>query len=304
MISKSEAELICGRWFTIDEIREIQEIVSMFSRLSRKELAYTVCETLGWYAPNGKYKVDSSLQLLEKLEKEGQVVLPAKRKRAPRRVKKVIGASNTEEEPLLSGTVSDVEPIELEAVRELTSIHKWNNYVERYHILGYKRPFGAHQRYFIWSGTKERKGLGCMLFSAAAWALAERDAWIGWSKEERSQRLHLIVNNTRFLIFPWVKVKNLASKALSLAAKQVRIDFMERYGYEPVLLETFVDIERYKGTCYRAANWIPLGLTAGRGRMDRYTEYLSTPKQIFVYPLVPDFRAQLRGEHTAGDEER
>jgi len=153
-----------------------------------------------------------------------------------------------------------------------------------------------------WSGVPERRRLGCMLFSAAAWALAERDAWIGWSKQERSQRLHLIVNNTRFLIFPWVKVKNLASKALSLAAKQIRVDFKERYGYEPVLLETFVYTQHYKGTCYKAANWISLGLTAGRGRMDRYAQYLSTPKQIFVYPLVSGFRAHLCGERTPGGE--
>lgn len=133
------------------------------------------------------------------------------------------------------------------------------------------------------------------LFSASAWALSERDRWIGWSKKDRSQRLHLIVNNTRFLIFPWVKVQNLASHALSLAAKQVPIDFRKRYGYKPVLLETFVDVERYTGTCYRAANWMCLGQTAGRGRMDRYHEQLSTPKLIFVYPLVRDFRQHLLG---------
>jgi len=111
-----------------------------------------------------------------------------------------------------------------------------------------------------------------------------------------------VVNNTRFLIFPWVKIKNLASKALSLSAKQVRVDFLERYGYEPVLLETFVDTEYYLGTCYRAANWISLGQTAGRGRMDRYTKYMSTPKQIFVYPLVPDFRQHLCGKSPMGGE--
>ena len=172
----------------------------------------------------------------------------------------------------------------------------WNEYVERYHSLGYKRPFGAHQRYFIWSGNVPKQRLGCMLFSASAWALSERDEWIGWSKEDRSQRLHLIVNNTRFLIFPWVQVKNLASKALSLAIKQVSLDWKERYGFEPVLLETFVDVEKYKGTCYQAANWVKLGLTAGRGRMDRHHKRLSSPKQIYMYPLRADFRAILRGE--------
>ncbi len=130
--------------------------------------------------------------------------------------------------------MSAYEPIQLEPVRLKKEIRLWNEYIERYHTLGYKRPFGAHQRYFIWSRTLNRR-LGCMLFSACAWALAERDAWIGWSKEDRGQRLSYIVNNTRFLIFPWVKVKNLASKALALAVRQVPIDWQERYGFTPVL---------------------------------------------------------------------
>jgi len=126
------------------------------------------------------------------------------------------------------------------------------------------------------------------LFAASAWALADRDHWIGWNEADRSQRLHLIVNNTRFLIFPWVKVKNLASKALSLAVRQVPIDWQERYGFTPVLLETFVDIAQYQGTCYKAANWMLLGETSGRGRMDRYTQYLSSTKHIYVYAVFEE----------------
>ena len=239
---------------------------------------------------------------MRKLESRQWIKLPEKKGAGRPGKEQIILEMKTEEEPEIRGTVSDLGMIELEAVHNKEGRRLWNEYVERYHMLGYKRPFGAHQRYFIWSGPPEKRRLGCMLFSASAWALAERDAWIGWSKEDRSMRLHLVVNNTRFLIFPWVKVKNLASKALSLAAKQVRRDFRERYGYEPVLLETFVDTEHYAGTCYRAANWISLGQTAGRGRMDRYTQYLSTPKQIFVYPLVPDFCAHLCGERRSGGE--
>ncbi|MDF9409472.1 DUF4338 domain-containing protein [Pelotomaculum isophthalicicum JI] len=294
--------LICGRMFRAEELRDVIETVRLFPKLSRHELAKTICEGLSWNAPNGRYKIDACKQLLDKLERQKELVLPEKKKTQPHSREQVVPGQRTEPEPEIGGTVFEYEPIELESVRSKEGIRLWNEYVERYHKLGYKRPFGAHQRYFIWSGSAEKKRLGCILFSAAAWALAERDIWIGWTKEERSQRLHLVVNNTRFLIFPWVKIKNLASKALSLAAKQVRRDFQERYGYEPVLLETFVDIEHYKGTCYRAANWIPLGLTAGRGRMDRYTEYLSTPKQIFMYPLVPDFRAHLYGERISGGE--
>ncbi len=167
---------------------------------------------------------------------------------------------------------------------------------------GDKRPFGAHQRYFL-VGRGGRR-LGCLLFASSAWALRERDAWIGWTERDREQRLNWVVANSRFLIFPWVRVRNLASKALSLAAQRIRKDWEERYGYGPVLLETFVEVARYRGTCYQAANWIRLGETCGRGRMDRHTRYLSTPRAIYVYPLVPEFRAFLQGASGAGQGQR
>lgn len=291
---ENESKLLYGRWFTMSEILEVTEIIRMFPKLSRNEIAKTICEGLSWTAPNGKYKIDACMKLLEKLQLDELIELPEKRNTLPLTQEQVIPGVQTTEEEDIQGTVSQFAPITLESVRSKEDIRLWNEYVERYHMLGYKRPFGAHQRYFIWSGNEPKKRLGCMLFSASAWALTERDTWLGWSKEERSQRLHLIVNNTRFLIFPWVKVKNLASKALSLAAKRVCIDWQERYGFEPVLLETFVDVELYKGTCYQAANWVKLGLTRGRGRMDQYSQYLSSPKLIYMYPLRSDFRNFLR----------
>lgn len=291
-----DTQLLVGRKFTEKELEDIKYIVRQFSHLSRNELAKTICEGLEWIAPNGKYKTLSCIQLLEKLESTGEITLPAKRESAIRHSwNHFTESEELEGQALLCGKASEYAPIMLEPVQDQTGIRLWNSFIERYHILGYKRPFGAHQRYFIWSAVEPKQRLGCLLFSASAWALSERDNWIGWSKEDRSQRLNLVVNNTRFLIFPWVKIKNLASHALSLAARQVPIDFQERYGYKPVLLETFVDMERYNGTCYRAANWLCLGQTTGRGRMDRYMEYLSTPKLIFVYPLVHDFRKHLCG---------
>lgn len=292
--SENKSVLRNGRWFTSEEIEDIQYIVKMFSHLSRNELAMTICEGISWMTPMGEYKINSCLELLEKLEAEKQIVLPEKRHTRSTKQEVILG-KKTEADSDIQGTVSDVAPITLQVVRDKEDNRLWNEYVERYHYLGYKRPFGAYQRYFIWS-AKTNKRLGCILFAASAWALTERDAWIGWEQEDRSQRLHLIINNTRFLIFPWVKVKNLASKTLSLAAKQVPLNWKERYGFEPVLLETFVDVEKYKGTCYQASNWVKLGLTAGRGRMDRYNKKLSSPKQIYMYPLRPDFRAILRGE--------
>lgn len=292
--------LLSGRYFTVQELFEIQETVRMFPKLNRTELIKTICENLDWVTPTGQYKIASCKKLLEKLEKQGFISLPAKQVDKPRDTRgRISFCPRTAPAPLIEGKVTDYEPIDLEPVRIQSDLRFWNEYVHRYHPLGYKQPFGAHQRYFIVSGVSQ-KFLGCLLFAAAAWALAARDEWIGWSEVDRSLRLNLIVNNTRFLVFPWVRVKNLASKALSLAVKRIGHDWQERYGYRPVLLETFVDPGKYRGTCYRAANWIFLGQTAGRGRMDRYTKRPFTRKNIYVYPLVADFRTYLKGGTARG----
>jgi hypothetical protein len=157
-------------------------------------------------------------------------------------------------------------------------------------MLGDKQVFGSRLQYLIKSGEHE---LGCLQFSASAWSLEERDRWIGWKKEDRITRLQLVVNNSRFLIFPWVKIKNLASKSLSIAVKQIKKDWLTEYCYEPVLLETFVDTEYYNGVCYKAANWQYLGETKGSGR-SRTKDSISK-KRIFVYPLINDFREYLLG---------
>jgi hypothetical protein len=291
---------LSGREFTAQEIKDMQETVRVFWRLSWAELLQTICEHLGWVTLAGRYKVDSCAKALRQLEGLGLVRLPGRRECKMSQPAMVFGRATEPGEEVV-GTVGELGRVELERVEGQEGIRLWNEYVHRYHPLGYKRPFGAHQRYFL-VGEGGRR-LGCLLFAAAAWALAERDAWVGWKERDRAQRLNWVVANTRFLIFPWVRVRNLASKALSLAAQRLREDWQERYGYRPVLLETFVEVERYRGTCYQAANWIRLGVTKGRGRMDRYKRYPSTPKAIYVYPLVADFRSILCGESKAEQEE-
>jgi len=296
-----EKILLCGREFTQKELDEVVETVKIFKNLSRTELALTICDHLEWYTPAGKYKEKSAYNLLLKLEEQGKFELPEKKDRNKIHGKqsKVKITTRTDSKRELIGTVSDFTPIKLELVKNKSKRKLWNEYIERYHLLGYKFPFGARQRYFIIGNVNGKEEiLGCLLFSAAAWALEERDKWIGWEERHRSMYLNGIVNNTRFLIFPWVKIKNLASKALSLAAKRIRSDWKERYNYEPVLLETFVDEKRYTGACYKAANWIYLGKTKGRGRQDRYHQRLSSPKLIYMYPLVKDFRSYLKGERS------
>jgi len=267
--------------------------------LSWYELVQTICEHLEWVTPTGQYKVTSCANALGIMEARGWVKLPAKITMKGSKQKVVVG-EQSDPEPELKGTVGDHAPIEVAPVRAKDQMKLWNEYVERYHPLGFKRPWGAHQRYFIQS--REGRRMGCLMFAAAAWALAERDQWIGWNARDRAERLNWVVANTRFLIFPWVHVRNLASRALSLAAGRIGADWEERYGYAPVLLETFVEPKHYQGTCYQAANWIRLGMTAGRGRYDRHTQYLSTPKILYVYPLRPDFRSYLCGGNGQGPQ--
>jgi hypothetical protein len=156
----------------------------------------------------------------------------------------------------------------------------WNEYVERYHELGYGISLGAHVKYFVMLGEEP---IACLAFGGAAWRVEARDRWIGWSCERRERNLHYVVNNTRFLIFPWIEVRNLASRLLALAARRVREDWVRLYAYRPLLLETFVNCERHAGTCYRAANWRLLGTTKGRGKLDRHFKAKEPKKAVWVW---------------------
>jgi len=168
--------------------------------------------------------------------------------------------------------------------------------VDRYHYLGYKHPIGDTLRYFIVSKNLNNRLLGCLMVTPAVWHLSDRDTWIGWEKKDRAKRLKLIVNNNRFLIFPWVKVDNLASKALSIIIKQIQNDWQQEHLYRPVLIETFVDPGKYFGSCYRAANWKCIGKTTGKAWKDESDNDKTSSKTIFVYPLESNFRAKLRNQ--------
>lgn len=289
--------IVSGRRFNDKQIQLVRDTVETFKNLSRKELAFTLCENLNWVTAKGELKINSCLAALDKFEKMGIISLPAK---------KAFTRSAAHTQIPFTGNTCALEPIEeplaklgpIELLRVTTKADRtlWQEYVERYHYLGYKRPFGAHLRYFIIAKAKNDQVLGCMLFSAAAWSLGPRDLWIGWQRKDRARRLNLILNNSRFLILPWIKVEHLASHVLALSAKAVPIDWQEVYGYRPVMFETFVDTTKYEGTCYKAANWQLLGTTQGRGRMDRFSRRDATVKNIYAYPLSRSFRDTLRGK--------
>jgi len=246
--------------------------------------------------PNGKLKINSCLTLLEELETLGIVTLPVKRKtKSP--VRPIPAFDKHPKVSPLNGTLDCIGPITLQRITSKEDRECWKAYLQTYHYLGYKHPFGAHLGYFIVSEARQQK-LGCLLFSAsAAWALAPRDKFIGWEKKHRQNLLHLVISNARFLIFPWINVPTLASKALSLATKQITDDWLRVYGYRPALIETFVNTTKYSGTCYRAANWQYLGKTKGRGRFDPKHECKQSIKDIYVYPLESDWRHTLTHYH-------
>lgn len=277
----------CGRHFEAAEVDLIVDVVVRFGRLSRTELAATVCELLDWQREHGGLKTRECLDLLEKLEARGLITLPARRQGRPRnRQTTVPHTERGQPQAPLVADVGEVMPVELEVVEGTAAQALWRELVGRYHYLGYATAFGAQLRYFVRVQRPQSAIVGCLQYSSAAWCLRGRDRWIGWSAHRRVNNLPAVVQQSRFLVLPWVRVRHLASHVLACSARRLRTDWAVRYGRRPLLIETLVDIRRYQGTCYRAANWIDLGLTAGRGRTDRdHAGEPAHPKRLFIYPL-------------------
>lgn len=286
-----------GRHFSPVEVQEIIETAKCFSSLPRTELAETICEHLGWFSPTGSYKTTACLKLLERLEGEGWFHLRAKRSQAPPRSVSLQSDEAQAEPELIRCSLHDLGPVSVSLVETKARLAEWQRHVERYHGLGYKKPFGCVLRYYILSSRGE---LGCVQFAGAAKALQVRDEWIGWSRRQRLANLGWVINNNRFLVFPWVEVKNLASHVLGQIGRRIGDDWEARWGYRPVLLETFVDPAVYRGSSYRGAGWLELGLTSGRGLVRAGRQYATSPKMVLVYPLRPDFRAILCSETLHG----
>src|SRR3990172_1611293 len=290
-----ETTTFSGRRFTRVQLRQLIETVETFQNLSLKELALTICEHLFLRTHNGSLKVLSCITLLEKLEALGLVTLPAKRvtkKPQPRRVA-VTAASAPK--PDVHGTLHDVGEIELKLVSSREDRSLFNEHLERHHYLGYRQPIGQSLRYFVVAKERDEEKLGCLLFAPGSYAMKARDEWIGWKTHHKLKRLHLVISNKRFLIFPWVRIPNLASKTLSLIPNQIAADWERSYGSRPVLIETFVDPSKNQGTCYQAANWQRIGQTNPISGYKDSRAPGGSPKDIYVFPLASDFRDVLKG---------
>jgi len=284
----------CGRRFTEQDIKLITEVTRNFSRLSLTELSNTVSELLEWKRPNGKLKYDESRALLQKLQASGIVSLPAMRKTAVCGARTIVHSASSDARDRLEGAIGGYLPLKLRLVDDRSLSSLWNQFIDRYHYLKRRVPFGANLRYLVESEQAPGRYLACLLFTSPAWTMAPRDAWIGWTDRQRKRCLQYVVSNGRFLVLPWVSLRGLGSKTLSLAAQQLPEDWERCYGYRPMLLETLVDSSRYKGTVYRASNWIYLGKTQGRGRMDRdHSAQDQAIKDIYVFPLCRNVQRHL-----------
>ena len=289
MESPSSNKRYSGRVFGPPEIERVREIIRAHPGASRQQLSYRVCEVFDWRKPDGSLKDMSCRVALLRMYREGLIELPAPRHKVNPCRSFARRTPQAEPEPLLEAAVHELEGLRL-AVVERTDSALWNEYIDRYHYLGYKPLPGAQLRYFAYAGERL---VGLLGFGAAAWKSGPRDEWIGWSRTQRHRNLGGVINNARFLILPWVRVLSLASKLLAMAARSLPAHWEGRYGYRPVLLETFVEAERFAGTCYRAANWTCVGQTQGRGKLGDHRLGQVPIKTVWVYPLAKDFRLRL-----------
>jgi hypothetical protein len=286
-----------GRSFRAQEIALIREVVATCAGLSRKELANTISELLAWTRPGGGLKEPECLAMLERLEAADLLTLPAKQQTRPKgSVTAIPRTSRGEPGVPLTGRVDAWAPVGLQPVQDGEERQLFRELVGRYHYLGYRVPFGGHLQYLVSISQPAPTVVGCLQFSSAAWRMRARDVWIGWDDATRARQLGQVVNNSRFLLLPWIRIQNLATATLGQALRRLPADWRARYGVAPLLVETVVDSARYAGGCYRAANWVEVGETAGRGRDDRrHHRHGARPKRVFVYPLTRDAVARLRG---------
>jgi hypothetical protein len=284
------AQKLCGRALSAADVEAIRREIRLADPLTRSEIARRVCRALDWTNARGEPKLMSARVGLLRLHRVGVIELPEPTRGNGNGQPLKHGPQHWPDEHPLGGTVAALSGIRLSPVADQPTSRLWNGLVDRYHYLGYTPLPGAQLRYLIES---DQGCLGVLGFGAAAWKVAARDRWIGWDTPTREAHLGRVLNNARFLLLPWVRVRHLASHVLGLAARRVGEDFAARYGEPPVLLETFVEVPRFAGTCYRAANWQYLGETAGRGKCDVHHRAALARKAVYVHPLAADFRRAL-----------
>jgi hypothetical protein len=285
--------IVRGRPVTFHDLDLIHSLLNKYWERGRTFISQELSRHWNWYQPNGALKDMACREILRRLEQKGFINLPPRKIEINQKDKKPSPEAPPHETHPLKGKLKEFLPIDLRMVRRSSHETLCNGLIHQYHYLGYRRIVGPHLKYMAF--IKERP-VACLSWGGAAWKVACRDQFIGWSTSTRRKNLFLIVNNTRFLILPWVHITYLASYLLSQNIKVLSSDWYHWYKYSPVLLETFVDSEKFKGTCYKAANWLWVGSTKGRGKNDRYHQKSLSVKDVFLYPLKKEFKKVLSHE--------
>jgi hypothetical protein len=282
----------CGRDFTADDMRVIGRLAATLP--TRKAIADAVCDALGWLRVDGRRKDMSARVALLRMADDGLVTLPPPRHRTangriPRFSAPPADVAPGDATPVAT-TLDGLGPLRVAVVDTTAASKRWRALIAGYHYLGYTPFAGAQLRYLVHS---QRGPVAAFGFAASAWACAARDAHIGWDPPTRKARLHLVVGNARFLILPHLRVPHLASHLLAAVCRRLRCDWRAAYGYAPVLVETFVETGRFTGVSYRAANWVHVGQTTGRGKLDRYHRNAVPVKDVYLLPLHRHYRRLL-----------
>lgn len=278
---------------TSSEIELIQKLISANPTWGRTRLSIELCKLWDWRHPDGQPKAISCRDLLRRLASRGVIQLPQKIYNSglkPGRQNHILYILHDTSE--IVDDIQDILPVRVDIVQERTfQGQEFKSLLAQYHYLGFDMTVGENLKYLAYS--RQGKLLACLLFGSAAWACAPRDQFIGWTTQSRRNHLIYTTNNTRFLILPWVKVPHLASHILGMIIRRIASDWQQKYGHPLYLLESFVEKERFKGTCYKATNWIYVGETTGRSRNDRYGNLQVPIKEIYLYPLHKHFREVL-----------
>lgn len=281
-----------GRDITSDDVASIRQLIAEHPGLSRRALSVKLCEAWKWFQPNGTPRDMVARGLMLHLHRSGLIELPAQKWRPPNNAVRHDRPQTSLllAWPPLDGPLTVIRPVEVRQVRRTAEEGLFNSFIQTHHYLGYTRPVGEHLKYLVWA---QGVPIACLAWSSAPRHIGPRDRFIGWSSETRRRNVHLVAYNSRFLILPWARMPHLASHVLAQVARRISADWTRLYGHPIWLLETFVDSERFRGTCYRAANWIPVGITTGRGKNDQTNKPNRSLKDILVYPVAKDFRKRL-----------
>ncbi len=279
---------------TINEadLEAIKATVSKHWDKGRTQISEILCKKWNWVQPNGRLKDMACREVLLILKRKGLITLPPRFNSANNDKRNRFISLVDIDQPPLQGKPSELPPVKLKLVRNTKLEPLYNSLVHQHHYLGYRQIVGNHLKYIAFIDDRP---VACLGWGSAAWSVKSRDSFIGWDKPTKEKNLHFIANNTRFLILPWISVKYLASKTLAINARRISDDWLKIYNHPLYLLETFVEKNRFKGTCYKAANWTCVGQTKGTAKRGHDHLFHGKIKDVYLYPLRKDFRKKLIG---------